>query len=1207
MGRLCVGRRIRLVSHVLLLVALLSHASARQPSIAESQAVSVCSTPVAAKSLPPLLFQENWHYERQWIPRIGLKVAESVPTEAATNRAHNASEPLESVLGSRRLLEVERAASMGLSLILVSTSALKGGGAAGSSSSGDASASGVGGGSKLPKSAREAVKELVGLRDGALLSPAEFEAAKRRVLDAVADTAKRDDDDTATRRLSAGVRWRREAFCVVLDDTSGIKSHKGRLTRAATLAAAYCGGRVDLYLLDVRPAMGDDEQLLSQWGVLLQLKAKRVLRHAGLAHPTLAQLELLAKQNAVYGRNNVAPGLDANQGPDAVYAHVLPSPPGNGNAANATQLSAEAAEALIHHVNDLNHAVLLSAPPTSELLGHPTVTRLAAKLAVEPLTLVMRYAVQRGFVQLSSEGVSAAAVAAASLSSDELHATCCSLAKPAAASGDGAAGDDSSSCRAPPALRGFKGCDGPHSASELETIFKSRKVTQNVIDPWVRTPPGAWDPIVLGAPLYRTGHAAALVRELRLAARMEVPLTGRHRLKPLEEYHVRRDGGRSYPHSIMGSRWETTRYESCSWKQCRIGFVEVLPLRAPDEESCKASFPGSLANQSARSGTAPHVPRPDSCDGGFNCFTGCTFNDRYKSLIQTVASGARALIANPPPPSKPKHKWTHPAIYHDEANLINMLVPEKRQYGPLNKAIKTMIDNHISPIVLAYYDPWCQPDRYTYTVAYSTYSPTEDARGFVGAWHYDGGGKGEIKVTIYLQDVDHETACFMIMRHNVTGEPYITSGSRVWGVQTAPVDVPREWLSELFEKGYRPHCVGGPAGTMYMFQQNAIHRASRPKPGNTRLALHIKYLQRKQTPRESGHCDPPLVQPALGTSGAPIRDGSSSSSHRRQTAAASSPRKRRAQIPDQPAAAVAPARQEDCSAWFAALAAAGERKISKRQEKQQGPLDHILKIVFDRIGLANKQAVEFGYNYMKGWASIHGKQLLERYSLNAYTMVKKGWNVTFFDAEVGDAEARIVKAVLTEQNIAGHFRLAGVTVDADFVSVDVDSVDLWLFHGLLKGGYRPRVVAIEFNPNFAAGQLVTFQREWHAWTRRSAFGASAGAVHKVATMFGYTVVQMPSHEKGHDGKMPKYNMDMILVRSDLLTSCLESSIPTFAHLARNLPQRQHPPCDDEDAKRMREFSLSLQGREEEAEKAARKMLASTAYFPHDPVCRLSSR
>ena len=484
------------MSHVLLLVALLSHASARQPSIAESQAVSVCSTPVAAKSLPPLLFQEDWHYERQWIPRIGLKVAESVPTEAATNRAHNASEPLESVLGSRRLLEVERAASMGLSLILVSTSALKGGGAAGSSS-GDASASGVGGGSKLPKSAREAVKELVGLRDGALLSPAEFEAAKRRVLDAVADTAKR-DDDTATRRLSAGVRRQREAFCVVLDDTSGIKSHKGRLTRAATLAAAYCGGRVDLYLLDVRPAMGDDEQLLSQWGVLLQLKAKRVLRHAGLAHPTLAQLELLAKQNAVYGRNNVAPGLDANQGPDAVYAHVLPSPPGNGNAANATQLSAEAAEALIHHVNDLNHAVLLSAPPTSELLGHPTVTSLAAKLAVEPLTLVMRYAVQRGFVQLSSEGVSAAAVAAASLSSDELHATCCSLAKPAAASGDGAAGDDSSSsCRAPPPCAASKAATGPTAQASWRPssrVERSRRTssTRGCARRQVRGTPSFW-------------------------------------------------------------------------------------------------------------------------------------------------------------------------------------------------------------------------------------------------------------------------------------------------------------------------------------------------------------------------------------------------------------------------------------------------------------------------------------------------------------------------------------------------------------------------------------------------------------------------------------------------------------------------------------------------------------------------------------------
>ena len=66
--------------------------------------------------------------------------------------------------------------------------ALKGSGAAGSSSL-DTSASGVGGGSKPPKSAREALKELVGLRDDALISGAEFEAAKKRVLDAVVTKA----------------------------------------------------------------------------------------------------------------------------------------------------------------------------------------------------------------------------------------------------------------------------------------------------------------------------------------------------------------------------------------------------------------------------------------------------------------------------------------------------------------------------------------------------------------------------------------------------------------------------------------------------------------------------------------------------------------------------------------------------------------------------------------------------------------------------------------------------------------------------------------------------------------------------------------------------------------------------------------------------------------------------------------------------------
>ena len=298
--------------------------------------------------------------------------------------------------------------------------------------------------------------------------------------------------------------------------------------------------------------------------------------------------------------------------------------------------------------------------------------------------------------------------------------------------------------------------------------------------------------------------------------------------------------------------------------------------------------------------------------------------------------------------------------------------------------------------------------------------------------------------------------------------------------------------------------------------------------------------------------------------------------------------------------------QQSCAEWAESLSVAGERIISKRQMRLQGPLDHILEKVFERIGLTQKSAVEFGFQYMSAGSKLRGLQLLDRYSLNTYTMRKRGWNVTYFDAIISDAEANIIRAVLTEHNIAGHFQQAGVPVDADFVSIDVDSVDIWLLYGLLRGGYRPRVLAIEFNPNFASDQLVTFERVWHEWTGATAFGASAAAINQVGMMYGYTVVQMPFQKRMMKPSMkPGINVDMILVRSDLLQTCVQGSIPSFAHLARNLPQREHATCTSEDLTRLRDFPLALMGMEEAAKLAARKAVLHVNHiFPHNPVCHV---
>jgi hypothetical protein len=281
-----------------------------------------------------------------------------------------------------------------------------------------------------------------------------------------------------------------------------------------------------------------------------------------------------------------------------------------------------------------------------------------------------------------------------------------------------------------------------------------------------------------------------------------------------------------------------------------MGIVEVLPRRPSDRHVC-------LETTELRDGNAvvrgAHLRRPDGCDGGFNCFTGCALGDRYRALVLEVAAGVREALA----PWKPIASTSkHPAIQQDSMSLISGIAGLKISHAT-HESMKTLIDEYISPLVHQYYDPWCPPVKFKYHFARSIYSPTEDARGHVGVWHWDGGGKGQIKVTMYLQDVDHEHACFTILRHNETGEPFVMDGSRLWGVQSAPIPVPREWISELFERGYRPHCVSGPAGTFYLFAPNAIHRATRPKPGNSRLVVHITYSQAKVTNRENGRCPQP--------------------------------------------------------------------------------------------------------------------------------------------------------------------------------------------------------------------------------------------------------------------------------------------------------------------------------------------------------------
>ena len=134
-------------------------------------------------------------------------------------------------------------------------------------------------------------------------------------------------------------------------------------------------------------------------------------------------------------------------------------------------------------------------------------------------------------------------------------------------------------------------------------------------------------------------------------------------------------------------------------------------------------------------------------------------------------------------------------------------------------------------------DTSCWPTFTVLDVHRNMYGKEEYVRARGALWHWDTGPPTRVKMLLYLSPVDREHACFVALRHNATGLPLVMDGSKPWGEQNAPAQVPKEWLLQAIEQGYRPTCMAGPPGTLNVFDPNIMHRASRPQPGKYRDAI----------------------------------------------------------------------------------------------------------------------------------------------------------------------------------------------------------------------------------------------------------------------------------------------------------------------------------------------------------------------------------
>ena len=171
----------------------------------------------------------------------------------------------------------------------------------------------------------------------------------------------------------------------------------------------------------------------------------------------------------------------------------------------------------------------------------------------------------------------------------------------------------------------------------------------------------------------------------------------------------------------------------------------------------------------------------------------------------------------------------------------------------------------------------------------------------------------------------------------------------------------------------------------------------------------------------------------------------------------------------------------------------------------QGQQDAIVKSVFEVIGTTNEYFVEIGFDA----SSYEGGT-----GANTWQFHLDGWDGVLIDGQHENASINLHKAHVTPGNVASLLRRFNVPDEPDYISLDVDTTDVWILEQILDT-FRPRVVTVEYNSNFGDGEdsaLAFPNTEWMPtgsrqieWRYTCFMGSSAKAIQRAAKKRGYLV------------------------------------------------------------------------------------------------------
>jgi len=191
--------------------------------------------------------------------------------------------------------------------------------------------------------------------------------------------------------------------------------------------------------------------------------------------------------------------------------------------------------------------------------------------------------------------------------------------------------------------------------------------------------------------------------------------------------------------------------------------------------------------------------------------------------------------------------------------------------------------------------------------------------------------------------------------------------------------------------------------------------------------------------------------------------------------------------------------------------------------------DLVLEDIFSVIGTRNNPpfCVEFGFN---------AEAITEGTGSNtAHFLLNKGWKGLLLDGGFSNPAINLHAEFLTSANICDVFAKYQVPDEPEYISIDVDSTDLWLFDALASR-YRAMVFSVEYNSHFPLKRAITFPNDPDIKGHDDrAYGASLKSLSMVAEKHGYSLVTV----------VPK--LDAIFVRNDLLTGSASAWIRPLSY------------------------------------------------------------